>query len=222
MRARRKRHLDDRLKKVCDVLVVREDGFYSLPEEERKNILDFGALFPLKNPVSLEIGCGKGRFANGFATKYPDKNLIAVEKISNVIIDACVATQNLGLTNLKYLNCSAENLLYFLPQKVFEKLYLNFSCPYPKNAHEERRLTSPRLLEIYKKLLTDGGEICLKTDSLPFFEYSLESLTASGYEITAKTYDLHNSEYVTDNIVTEYEQKFVDLNKKIAYLRAKL
>ncbi|MCQ2399427.1 MAG: tRNA (guanosine(46)-N7)-methyltransferase TrmB, partial [Clostridia bacterium] len=116
--------------------------------------------------------------------------------------------------------CGAENLNFLLPENKIEKIYLNFSCPYPKKTYHNRRLTNPRFLNLYRSLLTDGGYIIQKTDNRPFFDYSVESFSSSGYEIDEITYDLYSSEYINDNIATEYEKKFVAEGKPICRLKA--
>ena len=115
----------------------------------------------------------------------------------------------------------AEILKYTLPKKSISKLYLNFSCPYPKKQYENHRLTYKSFLEIYKYLLKDGAEIHFKTDNDNFFEYSVNSFLENGFEITYLTRDLH-SENLKDNVVTEYEQKFVNEGKSINKLTAKV
>ena len=224
MRARRKKHLLERLDEVNELLLAKEYyGFYDLPEIERYNIIDYKKVFDNDNPVVLEIGAGKGKFANTFATTYKNLNVLAVEKISNVIIDACESTKKLGIKNVKYLNASAENLKYYVKNNSIENIYLNFSCPYPKKTYANRRLTYKTYLEIYKTLLKKGGKIFLKTDNYDFFEFSKESLQNNGFLVFDVCYDLHNTpQFNKENILTEYEQKFLEENKKIMRLTASI
>ena len=213
--------MTERLDNIGNVLLVREYyGFYNIPEQDRYNILDFEKVFGNVNPITLEIGCGKGKFANDYASKHPDKNVLAVEKISNVILDACVLTENSTLKNIKYLNCGAENLLYYLKENTVQDIYLNFSTPYPKKRHATHRLTHERFLNIYKKLLVDGGKIYIKTDNVGLFLYSKESLTENGFKLLEVTEDLHKNGNPDGNIVTEYESKFVNQGLPIMRLVA--
>ncbi len=109
----------------------------------------------------------------------------------------------------------------FIKEKSVSEIFLNFSTPFPKARHEKHRLTSPEFLSIYKKILVPGGVITQKTDSLDFFEYSIESFKNNGFEVTSIIKDLHNSGF-EGNIVTEYEQKFAQQGLPLYRLEAKL
>lgn len=222
MRMRYKKHLPERLEKAQEMFLAQEtESFYKTPENERHFVVNLQTAFDEIRPIVLEIGCGKGAFALKYAKLHPDKNIIAVEKLSNVIIAGCEKAQAEGLKNLRFLKCSAENLLCFLSPHCVEEIVLNFSCPYPKKCHAKRRLTHPKFLENYKILLKDGGKIRQKTDDRDFFEFSLEQYTACGFEIESVTYDLHG-ENAAENITTEYEEKFLAEGKKICACVARL
>ena len=137
------------------------------------------------------------------------------------MISGAEKIKSLGLKNVKMFNIGAEILKYTLPKKSISKLYLNFSCPYPKKQYENHRLTYWSFLDIYKYLLKDGAEIEFKTDNDDFFEYSVSSFLENGFEITYLTRDLHASD-IKDNVLTEYEEKFVSLGKNINKLVAKV
>ncbi len=115
----------------------------------------------------------------------------------------------------------AEYLPLFMEDNSVCEIYLNFSTPYPKSRHESHRLTSKLFLDIYKKLLCDDGFIAQKTDSQCFFEYSLESFSQNGFLLSEISLDLHKSDF-EDNIVTEYEERFVNQGLPIYRLVAKL
>lgn len=222
MRMRRKRNLEGRIDD-CKQVLVRLEGndFYNLAHEDRYDLIDLNQTFGNSNPLSLEIGCGKGGFALTFAQNNPNVNLIAVEKLSNVIVEACEkAIQHGTPSNLQFANCSAENLIYFLPPNSVETIYLNFSCPYPKKAYANRRLTNQKFLKLYKYLLKKDGQIVQKTDNVPFFDYSKEQFKENGFVLEYQTYDMYAGD-VSNNIATEYEQKFVAQNQKICKLIAK-
>ena len=123
-----------------------------------------------------------------------------------------------GLENIRFMEMKAEYLPLFIKENSVEKIFLNFSTPYPKLKHESHRLTSPGFLEIYRSLLHSGGSVIQKTDSELFFDYSLESFKNGGFEIQSVCRDLKSGDY--DNIVTEYEQKFRDLGMPIFRLEA--
>ncbi len=220
MRMRHKKHLEERLAACAEMFVGREsENFYRIPVEDRNFVVDLRKIFGNDNPIILEIGCGKGSFAVKSAKLHPENNYIAVEKLSNVIIVGCERAQGENIENLRFLNCAAENLLFFLPQNSISEIILNFSCPFPKKGYTNRRLTYGAFLEKYKQLLKKGGTIRQKTDDVEFFEFSLEQYAKYGFEVKDVTYDLHSgkSENTDDAmfITTEYEEKFMELGKKI-------
>ena len=219
---RRKSRLDERITECGEHLLITEGcDFYKKPEQQKYDIIDLKKVFGNDNPVMLEIGCGKGGFAFKIAEKYSEINFIAVEKISNVIIEACEKADREKPKNLRFMNVAAENLLYYLGEHSISVIFLNFSCPYPKYTYRNRRLTYFRYLDIYKKLLIKGGEIRLKTDNRGFFEFSLQSLSENGFNLKNITLDLHAGD-LTDNIETEYEKMFVAEGKPIYKLEAYL
>ncbi len=219
---RRKSRLDERIAACGKHLIRRElDDFYNLDEKDKFDFVDYTEEFGNENPVMLEIGSGKGGFAFAHSEKYPEINLIAVEKISNVIIEACEKADELNPKNLLFMNVGAENLLYYLKEGTISRIYLNFSCPFPKFTYRNRRLTYYRYLEIYKTLLKKGGEIHLKTDNRNFFEYSLQSFSENGFIIKNVSLDLHKDNF-GDNIETEYEKMFSAQGKPIYRVEAYL
>ena len=222
MRMRRKSCLEERISECGEHLLITEGSdFYKKSEQEKYDLIDLKQVFGNDNPVMLEIGCGKGGFAFKIAEKYPETNFLAVEKISNVIIEACEKADKEKPKNLRFINIAAENLLYYLGEHSISRVFLNFSCPYPKYTYRNRRLTYFRYLDIYKKLLVNGGEIHLKTDNRGFFEFSIQSLSENGFILKNISLDLH-AEDLTDNIETEYEKMFVAQGKPIYRLEAYL
>ena len=154
-----------------------------------------------------------------FAKANPDINLLAVEKDANVIVAACELATAEGVKNLRFLRCSAEYLERYLKPQSIERLFLNFSCPFPKNKYASHRLTSANFLEIYKRILKSDAEIHQKTDNMHFFEFSLEQFSMSGFALKNISLDLHNSDF-EGNIVTEYENRFVSQGLPIYRLEA--
>ena len=221
MRMRYKKHLEERMQAIAPVLLHREvEEFYRLSEEEKNFVVDPQTVFGNDNPLYLELGCGKGSFAIQSAKLHPDRNYIALEKLSNVIVVGCEQAMREQLPNLRFLNCRAENLLHYLPEHSVTEILLNFSCPFPKKTYANRRLTSPNYLALYKRLLADGGIIRQKTDDKPFFDYSLESYAENGFETFDITLDLPAD--AEGNIVTEYESKFREMGKPIYAVKAKI
>lgn len=181
--------------------------------------LDFGSVFGNRNPVWMEIGCGKGKFAVETAKRNPEVNIFAVEKTDKAVLSACESALRENAANLIFANINAEYLPRYIPAESVERLYLNFSCPYPKHGYENKRLTNPFFLKIYADFLKPGGRLCQKTDNMHFFEYSLEQLSACGWKIENVSLDLHNSGF-EGNITTEYEEKFLAQGMPIYRLEA--
>lgn len=222
MRMRRKKHLDERLAAVSDRLFISdtEDRNFNTAVQ-KKEYIDLDGWFGRSAPYFLEIGCGKGGFAVQFALKNPGINLIAVEKNSNVIVEACETAQTAGADNLRFIKCGAEYLEKYLPPDIIGRIFLNFSCPFPKNKYASHRLTHPRFLEIYKRIMTKDAEIHQKTDNMKLFEFSLETLSGEGFALKNISLNLHNSGF-EGNIETEYERKFTALGQPIYRLEAYL
>ena len=220
MRMRKKKYLDKRLDAVSDILYISdfEDRNFNTAIE-KKDYLDLQNWFGNDNPIHLEIGCGKGRFACEYAKSHPEINLIAVEKSGNVITVGCEMAKAEGIENLRFIKCGAEYLEKYLREKSVEKIFLNFSCPFPKSGYATHRLTHPRFLEIYKRLMVKGGEIHQKTDNTHFFEFSLECFSKSGFALKNVSLDLHKSDF-EGNIMTEYEEKFSSMGFPIYRLEA--
>lgn len=193
-----------------DVLIARGRPCLNLKEAAKRYraLLCLPEVFGNQNPVRLEVGCGNGGFVAEKAKREPQFNYVAVEVCSNVCLTAMERVQEEGIRNVGFLNIPAEILECYLPEGSIERIYLNFSTPLPEKSREKQRLTATRFLNIYKKLLREGGEIEQKTDSEPFFDYSLEQFRTNGFTVKDITRDLHNSEYVKNNIVTEYEHNF--------------
>ncbi len=208
-----------RLKKIKDAnLTIKSSPYYVEPLTTLKG--KWIDLFKNNNPIHLEIGTGKGRFIIEMAKKHPDINFIGVEKYDSVLVKAVksLGTLENPLDNLKLILFDAENI-----NDIFEKdislLYLNFSDPWPKSKHEKRRLTSHRFLEKYDSIFVNEKRIVQKTDNKDFFDFSLESIKSYGYTIDEVTYDLHSLNE-TENVETEYEQKFSSKGVKINRLKA--
>ena len=222
MRMRHKKNLETRLSEVSDYLISPRNESKNFAEaKNERHLLDFKELFKNDNPVYLEIGGGKGQFAVTFAEQNPDKNILCVEKISDVIVVGCEKAKEKGLKNVIFVCCAAEYIESYMPENSFEAIFLNFSCPYPKKSYANHRLTNERFLNIYKPLLKENAPICQKTDNMHFFEYSIESFSKAGFEISNVSLDLHNSDF-EGNIETEYEQKFSSQGYPIYRLEARV
>ncbi len=217
---RKKKHLEERLQGVSDYLYISdsEDRNFNTAIKN-KDYINLDAWFKKPQPLYLEIGCGKGRFAVEYAKAHPEINLLAVEKDGNVIVSACEAAKAQGLNNLRFIKAGAEYLERHLHEHSVERIFLNFSCPFPKAKYASHRLTNRTFLEIYRRLLASGAEIHQKTDNMHFFEFSIEQLSSCGYALKNVSLDLHNSDF-EGNIVTEYEQRFSSQGLPIYRLEA--
>ena len=161
----------------------------------------FKELFNNDNPIYLEIGMGKGQFIYQNAKKYKDINFIGIERFDSIMAKAILKMEKLdNLILIKY----DANLIDDLFDHEIDKIYLNFSDPWPKNRHENRRLTSKLFLEKYKNIFKDKERIEVRTDNRDFFLYSVESLGYMGYLLNDVSFNYQSP----DLIMTEYESKF--------------
>lgn len=220
MRMRRKRNLDQRLADCKDKLFeIITDELNFEKAIQNKEYIDFDKIFGNDNPTVLEIGCGKGKFACEYAKAHPEQNVIAVEKYGNVIVEACERAIEDGIDNLYFIKGNAEYLPKYIKDGSVERIFLNFSCPFPKNKYAIHRLTHHRFLSIYRLLLCEGGEIHQKTDNMHFFEFSIEEFSQNGFALKNVSLDLHRIGF-EDNIMTEYEARFSSMGMPIYRLEA--
>ncbi|MBE5747285.1 MAG: tRNA (guanosine(46)-N7)-methyltransferase TrmB [Clostridiales bacterium] len=228
MRMRKKRNFEARMVSCGDLLLAHgANGILNMKEaaENYRALIDYKAVFGAERaelPVALEIGCGKGGFVIALAQREADVNYLALEKMSNVILTPMEEVKRLGVENVRFLNIRAECLPCYIPENSLDVIYLNFSTPLPKLGYATQRLTHRGFLEVYKRLLKKGGKIVQKTDDRDFFEFSLEEYKACGFALCDVTYDLHENGNSDWNIVTEYEQKWVDRGLPIHRVVAKL
>ncbi len=187
---------------------------YTITEPEKLKG-KWNTLFGNDNPIHLEIGTGKGKFLMELAVRNPNINYIGIEKYSSVLLRALEKRKETELKNLYFIRFDAEYLTTIFDKDEIERIYLNFSDPWPKERHAKRRLTSRQFLSKYNQCLQKEGEVIFKTDNRTLFDFSVEEIAAADWRIKEITYDLHNSEYITDNIMTEYEERFVSEGKPI-------
>ena len=159
--------------------------------------------------LRLEVGMGKGQFIMEQARRHPEVNFIGIEMYSSVLIRALQKMEEEELANLKFLRIDARTLPECFAQGEVDRIYLNFSDPWPKDRHAKRRLTSRQFLARYDQVLKSDGIIEFKTDNRPLFDFSLEEAKEANWHIDLCTYDLHHEEeLMQDNIMTEYEARF--------------
>ena len=176
-------------------------------------------VFENDRPIHIEIGMGKGKFIMGMAQAHPDINYIGIEKYSTVLLRAIQKMEENELPNVVFIRMDAEDICEVFDKEEIDKIYLNFSDPWPKSRHEKRRLTYKTFLDTYKQILPKNGEIHFKTDNRGLFEYSLASFSQYGLVLNKVWLDLHASDY-EGNVMTEYERKFSEKGQVIYRVEA--
>ena len=192
--------------------IVASEFTINEPESHKGNWTE---VFGNNKPIHIEVGMGKGKFIMELAKQHPEINYIGIEKYSSVLVRALEKRPELEQDNLVFIRMDAENLPDVFDKDEIDRIYLNFSDPWPKDRHAKRRLTSTQFLDRYDQFLVPEGRVIFKTDNRPLFDFSLEQVEEAGWILENHTFDLHNSEYVEGNVMTEYETKFVAEGKPI-------
>lgn len=209
MRMRKKKNCAARIERCGDIRITDPENYKGKWNE----------VFGNDNPIHVEIGCGKGSFIVGMAKMYPDVNFIAIEKVEDVIVMAMEKAIGNEIENVRFMDLDAERIEEFFEKGEIQRIYLNFSDPWKKGKQAKRRLTHKNFLDRYKKVLNSGDYIWFKTDNQKLFEFSLNSFCTEGFKLRNITLDLHNSGF-EGNVITEYEQRFMDLGQPIYRLEA--
>ena len=160
-------------------------------------------------PIHIEIGMGKGKFLMEMAKLHPEIHYIGIEKYSSVLVRALEKMEEEPLDNVHFIRMDAEYINQVFDKGEVEEIYLNFSDPWPKDRHAKRRLTSRQFLARYKNIIRENQSVIFKTDNRDLFDFSLEEVKEAGWSVELCTFDLHHSEYLEGNVMTEYEEKFV-------------
>ncbi len=217
MRIRKKAWVEPELN-ACDFFV----------KDPCNNIGKWKEKFKRKQPLHLELGCGKGSFIAKIAAKNADINYIAIDLISQMLglakrnIEEEFKLANREVDNVLILSHEIEIIQNLMNENdVVDRIYINFCNPWPKPRHNKKRLTHPKQLENYKKFLKEGGEIYFKTDDDNLFKASIKYFEESGFTIKDITYDLHSNS-IWSNIETEHEKMFSKQGIKIKALIAKV
>lgn len=173
-------------------------------------------LFGNDHPIHIEIGMGKGKFIHEMAKLHPEINYIGIEKYSSVLLRALQKMEAEPLDNLLFIRMDAENIAEVFAEGEVDRIYLNFSDPWPKDRHAKRRLPSKEFLARYDLFLKKDGVLEFKTDNRALFDFALEELGPAGWKAKAVTFDLHKDEkLVQGNVMTEYEVKFSSMGNPI-------
>ena len=166
--------------------------------------------------IHIEVGMGKGKFMMGMAKAHPDINYIGIEMYSSVLYRAVQKLELEPLENLRYILLDAKDIANVFEKGEVDRIYLNFSDPWPKDRHAKRRLPSRQFLARFNQILKEGGVIEFKTDNKDLFAFAEEEVEPAGWKILEITYDLHNDEKMVEgNIMTEYEEKFSSMGNPI-------
>lgn len=174
------------------------------------------------NPIRIEIGMGKGKFITTLAQQNPEINYIGIEKYSSVLIRAVEKCEELDVPNLRFIRMEAEYICDVFEEGEIDRIYLNFSDPWPKDRHAKRRLTSKQFFDRYNVVLKKDGIVEFKTDNDLLFQFSLDQVPEAGWKLAEQTWDLHNDERLVEgNVMTEYESKFSAMGNPIHKLIAK-
>lgn len=167
----------------------------------------------IKSPLYIEIGTGKGRFIIDSALAHPDIYYIGIEMYESVLIKATRKLDKMPESecpqNIRFIRMDAKDINDYFPDESVDRIFLNFSDPWPKTRHAHRRLVSMQFFKRFYQILKENGEIEFKTDNKDLFDFAMEEYKKAGFSLIYYSYDLHNdSEEMRNNIMTEYEEKF--------------
>lgn len=194
-------------------MIAESDFVVHEPETRKGNWKD---VFGNDNPIRIEIGMGKGRFIHTLAKLNPEINYVGIEKYSSVLLRAIQKMEEEPLPNLCFIRMDAEDITEVFAEGEVDRIYLNFSDPWPKDRHAKRRLPSAEFLNRYNQILKKEGKLEFKTDNRALFDFAVEQLPEAGWQADVITYDLHADEKLMEgNVMTEYEEKFSSIGNPI-------
>lgn len=174
-------------------------------------------------PDIIEVGAGTGLFAVGLAERYPDKRVLAVDVKADRLQKGAGLAAEKGLTNVRFLRARVDQLGDLLSPHSVEAVWVTFPDPFPRKRSAKNRLTHPRFLALYQKLLQPQGSVCFKTDAPELFAWSLEQLVAERWHIAQLSFDLHDSTLPDDyKLQTTYERRFMAEGLPIQFVRASI
>ncbi|MEG1847438.1 MAG: tRNA (guanosine(46)-N7)-methyltransferase TrmB [Lachnospiraceae bacterium] len=180
-------------------------------QDPQKEKAQWNAVFEQEAPIQIEIGMGKGKFITTMAKIHPEINYIGIERYSSVLVRAIqkLTAEDSFLPNLKFLCMDATEITEVFAPGEIDRIYLNFSDPWPKDRHAKRRLPSKEFLARYDLILDTEGTIEFKTDNRELFDFAVEEVTSANWKMNQITYDLHLDDIMNKgNVMTEYEEKF--------------
>lgn len=206
-----------RLRNISGSREVIAGSPYVVQEEIQPSVAGtWKQIFGNENPIHIEIGMGKGRFIHTMAKEHPDINYVGIEKYSSVLLRAIQKMEQEELPNLKFLRMDAEDIAKVFGPEEVDKIYLNFSDPWPKDRHAKRRLPSREFLARYDIILKKDSRLEFKTDNRELFDFAVGELEPAGWKAEVITYDLHHdAKLMEGNVMTEYEEKFSAMGNPI-------
>jgi tRNA (guanine-N7-)-methyltransferase len=180
--------------------------------------------FGNNNPITLELGCGRGEYTIGLARQYPNRNYIGIDIKGARIFYGSRIAEDEGLANVAFLRIKILEIDKYFADSEVDEIWMTFPDPRPKDRDEKRRMTHPRYFNLYQQIIKDGGWFHLKTDATPFFDFALESLKEIPHSDLVYTHDLYAHTLLEEHggLQTRYEKKFLEEGKKINYLRCRL
>lgn len=190
-------------------------------QETQKTKGTWNIIFGNTNPVHIEIGMGKGKFIMELARQNPQINYVGIEKYSSVLLRGLQKMEEEPLENIRFIRMDAENICDMFDKNEVDKIYLNFSDPWPKDRHAKRRLTSRQFFDRYHQILKQDGVVEFKTDNTDLFDFSLNEVSEAGWHLDQFTRDLHQDKQMNQgNVMTEYEERFSSIGNPIYKLIA--
>ena len=195
---------------------IGQSDFVIHEQENQKG--NWQKIFGNNNPIHIEIGMGKGRFLMDMAKIHPSVNYVGIEKYSSVLLRALqkMEREEKPLPNVRFVRMDAETIEAVFGVEEVDRIYLNFSDPWPKDRHAKRRLPSREFLARYDKILKKDGWLEFKTDNEALFRFAVEELKPAGWKALGISYDLHHDDKMgQDNVMTEYEERFSSLGNPI-------
>lgn len=197
-----------RLRNITGADTYIENSEYVVQDEKSKKGC-WSEVFGRKAPLHIEVGMGKGQFMMELALRNPDINYVGIEMYSSVLLRAVQKIEEKPMDNLRFIRMDAREIEEVFGKGEVDKIYLNFSDPWPKDRHAKRRLPSRQFLARFDQILKKDGNLEFKTDNKDLFDFAVEEVEPAGWKIDAITYDLHHDEVMNEgNILTEYEEKF--------------
>jgi tRNA (guanine-N7-)-methyltransferase len=182
--------------------------------------------FKTNNPLTLEIGCGKGEYTIGLAKAFPEKNFIGIDIKGDRLWRGAKEATELGLENVAFLRIQAERINHFFARDEVSEVWLTFPDPQKEESRRRKRLSGPEFLQRFSKILSPQGVIHLKTDSRFLFDFTLQVIREHNHQLIEHTFDLYSVNNISQpglkEIQTYYEQKYLQQGLPIHYLKFRL